>query len=135
MYSGNLLKPLSSAAMKAHAFIWPNRASNPQEEDIIERTYPYLEDAWGGERAESWYLEVLGVHPHFQGKGVGRMLVHWGLKQAKEEGICASVISARGKDDFYRKCGFNLQEGSASMGEGNPTAGVEGGNMFWKMPL
>lgn len=120
--------------MRAHALIWPNRASDPKKEDLIERTYPYFQDIWSGERAESWYLELLAVHPDFHGKGIGKVLVQWGLDQAEKEGICASLISATGKDPFYQKCGFDIQLGSATMGEGNPLAGFRTANMFWKMP-
>lgn len=120
--------------MKFHALIWNNRACDPKEEDIIERSYPYFDGIWTGARAESWYLEALAVHPKHQGKGVGRKLVRWGLGRAEEEGVCASVISAKGKDEFYRKAGFDWQDGTAGMGAGNPLANVEGGNMFWKMP-
>lgn len=120
--------------MAFHSRIWSNRACDPENEDIIERAYPFFDDIWTGNRAESWYLEALAVHPNWQGRGVGRNLVLWGLHQAEHEGICASVVSAKGKDEFYRKCGFDLQDGSAGNGEGNPLAGVAGGNMWWKMP-
>ncbi|KAF6530300.1 hypothetical protein HZS61_001612 [Fusarium oxysporum f. sp. conglutinans] len=130
----NLVKPLSSVAMKIHAWARPSRAVDPKEEDIIERAYPHFDSIWSGKRAESWYLEALAVHPDFQGKNVGRQLVQWGLDQAEVEGVCASVVSALGKDDFYRKCGFDEQFGTAKDGEGNPLADVEGSNIFWKWP-
>ncbi|KAH7202824.1 hypothetical protein BKA60DRAFT_600665 [Fusarium oxysporum] len=130
----NLLKPLSSIAMNIHAWAWPNRASDPKEEDIIERAYPHFEDIWSGKRAESWYLEGLAVRPDFQRRNVGRKLVQWGLEQAKAEGICASVVSAFGTEEFYKKCGFDEQYGSARQGEGNPLADIEGADMFWKWP-
>ncbi|CRK31779.1 hypothetical protein BN1708_005579 [Verticillium longisporum] len=130
----NALRPLSSLAMKAHAWLWPSRAVDAKEEDIIERAYPFFDDIWTGKRAESWYLEALGVRPDFQGQGVGYNLVQWGIQRAREEGICASVVSAKGKDGFYTKCGFDEQYGSARQGEGNTLAEVEGANMFWKWP-
>lgn len=131
---GNLLRPLSAAAMKVHAWMWPSRAGDPKDEDIIERAYPCFEEIWSGKRAESWYLEALAVRPDFQGKSVGRKLVQWGLEQAEAEGVVASVVSALGKDEFYRKCGFEEQYGSARDGQGNPLADVEGANIFWKWP-
>ncbi|KAM0186756.1 hypothetical protein ACHAPQ_009377 [Fusarium lateritium] len=130
----NLLKPLSSIAMKAHNWAWPNRATEPEVEDVIERAYPHFDHIWSGKRAESWYLEGLAVRPDFQGRGVGRKLVQWGLEQARSEGVCASVVSALGKDQFYIKCGFDEQYGSARKGDGNPLANVEGSNIFWKWP-
>ncbi|CAJ0547434.1 Ff.00g041880.m01.CDS01 [Fusarium sp. VM40] len=130
----NLLKPLSSVAMKVHSWAWPNRATDPGVEDVIERAYPCFDHIWSGERAESWYLECLAVHPEFQGRGIGKELVQWGLDKAQAEGVCASVVSALGKDGFYAKCGFDEQYGSARQGEGNPLADVEGSSIYWKWP-
>lgn len=134
MNLGNLLKPLSSVAMRIHALIWPNRAADPDKVDLFAQAAPFTEQLWSGEREDSWYLEVLGVHPDYQGRGIGNKLVQWGLDQAEREDICASVMSAAGKDGFYQKCGFNIQDGRGGMGEGNPMAGKEGGNVWWKMP-
>ena len=120
--------------MKMHALVWPNRAAHPAQEDIIERTYPFLDDVWTGPRAEGWYLEALAIHPDFQGQGHGNALVKWGLQQAEREGICASVISAYGKDGFYKKCGFDVQDGHAGMGEENPLHDIKGGNIWWRLP-
>lgn len=79
-------------------------------------------------------MECLGIHPDFQGKGVGKKLVRWGLEQAESEGVCASVIVALGKDGFYQNCGFDEQYGNTTQSDGNPLKGVEGWNMWWKMP-
>lgn len=72
------------------------------------------------------------MHPEHQGRGYGRALVKWGLDQAEREGVCASVISADGKEEFYRRCGFDVQEGRAADGEENPLRDVPGGLVFWK---
>lgn len=80
-----------------------------------------------GPRAESWYLACLAIDPKCQGQGVGRSLVEWGFEQAAKENVCVSVISAYGKDGFYRRCGFDKESGTAGDGEGNPLAGIEGG--------
>ncbi|KAH8668840.1 acyl-CoA N-acyltransferase [Xylariales sp. PMI_506] len=131
---GNLLRPIVSAVMKLNALVWPNRACDPEKEDILERGFPHFAHVWSGNRAESWYLAVLGVHPDYQGKGIGRVLVQWGLQRAQEEGICASVAASRGKDGFYTRCGFDIQDGSVCDGDANPLSGVEGGNLHWRMP-
>ena len=35
---------------------------------------------------ETWYLDVLAVHPKFQGRGIGGTLLDWGLQQAEKSG-------------------------------------------------
>lgn len=126
--------------MAIAARIWPNRAADPEKEDILERAYPFLEACWSGARAESWYLETLVVHPGHQGQGVGTKLVRAGLEGFVDDnrgaagggGVCASVISTQGKESFYQRCGFVDEDGHIGQGEGNPMAGVEGGRMFWR---
>lgn len=107
---------------------------DPSKEDILERGFPHIAELWSGPRAETWYLEALAVDPKYQGQGCGRELVEWGLEQAAKEGVCASVISADGKESFYQKCGFDVQEGWGGQGEGNPLSDAAGGLIFWKEP-
>ncbi|OQN96823.1 hypothetical protein B0A48_17383 [Cryoendolithus antarcticus] len=111
----------------------PNRAADPEKEDVIERSMPHAEHFWEGNRAESWYLSCLAVDPSTQGKGIGRPLVAWGFEQAAKEGVCVSVISAKGKEPFYMKCGFGPEKtGNACEGAGNPLEGIEGGDIFFR---
>lgn len=122
----------SALAMKVHAWLWPNRACDPVDEDILERAYTVFGSVWSGDRAESWYLEWCTVDPEWQGKGVGRQLVQQGLGWAKEDKVWASVATTRGKEGFYQKCGFEHEYWSASAGEGNPLGKKWGaGRMFW----
>ena len=72
------------------------------------------------------------MHPDHQRTGNGRALVQWGLDQAAREGVCASVISADGKERFYQRCGFDREDGTAGQGEGNPLADVPGGTIFFR---
>ena len=59
----------------------------------------------------------------------------WGIERAKQENIAASVISGSGKDRFYRRCGFEVQAGRVSDGEGNPLKGkTEGGSVLFRDP-
>jgi predicted N-acetyltransferase YhbS len=51
-------------------------------------------------------LDLLTVHPNYEGRGHGRRLTQWGIDQAKKEGIATSVISADGKRPFYERLGF-----------------------------
>jgi predicted N-acetyltransferase YhbS len=57
------------------------------------------------------------VHPDWQGKGVGNMLVGWGTTRADGEGVCCSVITGESKRGFYEKSGFVLY-GAKKSGEG-----------------
>ena len=70
--------------------------------------------------------------PAYQGQGNGRALVAWGMERAEKEGVCATVISAHGKEGFYEKCGFDTVVGKAGDGEGNPLGarGEEAGTVL-----
>jgi hypothetical protein len=66
---------------------------------------------------------------------------HWqkacamGVGPREENQVWASVVSAEGKEEFYRdKYGFNEEYWSASMGEGNPLCARNIGSMFWRRP-
>ena len=120
--------------MSVHARVYPNRAADPAQEDAVERAYPCFDSIWSGKRAESWYLATLAIRPDFHGKGVGRRLVQWGLEKAQEENVCASLAAVEGTEEFYMKCGFKEQFGSANSGEGNPLADIPGALMFWYWP-
>ncbi|KAK8200706.1 hypothetical protein M8818_006021 [Zalaria obscura] len=116
--------------------VWPNRALDPEQKDVLERSYPFIEHYWEvPERKECYYLALCGVDPKAQGKGYGKELVQWGLAKAEAEGVCCGLISALGKEPFYRKCGFGEQVGWASEGEGNPIKDVPGGAILFTLRL
>lgn len=107
--------------------MWPNRAADPSKANVLEESKPLTEHYWSGSREQNWYLDILAVHPESQGKMYGRELVQWGVDEAKKEGVCASLISARGKERFYGRFGF-VEVGSANVG---PLAGIEGGAIMF----
>lgn len=72
---------------------------------------------WTGDRAECWDLHVCGVHPDWQGRGVGKMLVAWATKMADEEAVFCSVITGESKRAFYAKSGF-VGDTTTDSGEG-----------------
>ena len=130
-----VLKPLFSFYWRILLLlrIRQNRAADPAKEDIIERSYGFLDHIWTAENGRSpcWYLECLAVRPEYQKCNVGRELVKWGLDKAEEEGICASVISAEGRERFYGKCGFDVGPvGWSGEGKRNPLEEVPGGLIF-----
>ncbi|KAF2849725.1 hypothetical protein T440DRAFT_355844, partial [Plenodomus tracheiphilus IPT5] len=101
-----------------------NRALDPAKRNVLDASMPFSAHLWSGERANNWYLSLCGIHPDYQGKGVGRELVAWGLEKARQEGVHASVIASEGNDTFYLRCGFDEVVGDATSGEGNPLLGV-----------
>ena len=137
----------------------PNRAADPAKLDVLQRVGPFVDHKWSGtgtlwllslsainsgnglfwltnlpvgKRAETWYLGLLAMHPDYQGHGIGKQLVAWGFARAKADAVCVSVISALGKDGFYRSCGFDVDVGYATEGEGNPLSGVPGGLIMFR---
>jgi GNAT superfamily N-acetyltransferase len=85
------------------------------------------------ERAACLALELLAVDPAHQGLGIGRTLVAGGLERARSLNRGVSVISADGKERFYKQCGFEELVGKITDGgERNPLNGVRGGEVrFW----
>lgn len=88
-----------------------------------------------------WSLEMLAVHPRHQGRGFGRALAERGLRWARDDALSTVVISAAGKEGFYRKLGFGEPVGytsahSPAVGYPNPLAqrGIGGGACMWCDP-
>ncbi len=130
-----IIKPLVAICVHIAAWLRPNRAADPEQEDIIERSYGFLDHIWTkqNQRSPSWYLESLAVAPEYQNRGVGRKLVQWGIDQAEKEGIACSVIAADGKEQFYQRCGFDVGPvGWSGEGEDNPLSEVPGGLIFFR---
>jgi GNAT superfamily N-acetyltransferase len=114
----------------------PNRAADPTHHGILEESYKFMKHHWSGSRAESWYLDLLGVDPKQGGRGYGKVLVKYGFELAKAESIGASVISALGRESFYTALGFNVTAATVRDfgGAENPFVGKEhlGGTIhFW----
>ncbi|CAI6341701.1 unnamed protein product [Periconia digitata] len=56
-----------------------------------------------------WELVQLYVDPVYQRKGVGRMLVDWGLKQSDEDHCPTYVEASPDSKPFYEKKGFRVR--------------------------
>ena len=55
---------------------------------------------------ERWRLKYATVCPHFQGKGLGRKLVQWGIDHSEEEGCVATLEASKVGRPLYDKLGF-----------------------------
>ncbi|OAA36448.1 Acyl-CoA N-acyltransferase [Metarhizium rileyi] len=100
--------------LQALEYMWPNRAADPTKMNILQ---------------ETWYLDLLKAHPDYQGQVVGKALVLWGVNKAKEENVCASVLSADGKELSYERYGF-FEVGRANVGP-LPANGIKGGAVMF----
>lgn len=130
-----LLKPIVAGLVSLAKLFWKNRAADPELEGMVEGSYGYIDHVWDAAkgRCPSLYLESMAIDPDFQGRGIGKTLVQSGLKIAEDAGISASVISADGKEGFYRKCGFDVGPvGRSGEGAGNPLWAVPGGLVFFR---
>lgn len=56
------------------------------------------------------YIMSLSVHPEHQGRGVGSALMKLGTGRADKEGVFCWVHSSEDGAEFYRKCGFEIDD-------------------------
>ncbi|KAL8688049.1 MAG: hypothetical protein Q9218_005938 [Villophora microphyllina] len=111
----------------------PNRAADPAMHKTVTTALSHTKHLWSGKRSTGWYLNFIGVDPEYQNQGYGRALTVWGIEQAKQENVAASVISGTEKDRFYYLCGFEVIVGHVTDGEGNPLKDkVEGGSILFR---
>lgn len=64
-----------------------------------------------GDISMAYFIRDVIVHPDYQGKGVGKLLIEDMLSFVKETTpkewhVCVELISASGKENFYEKLGF-----------------------------
>ncbi|KAH8729019.1 hypothetical protein GQ44DRAFT_737198 [Phaeosphaeriaceae sp. PMI808] len=119
----NLLSPLLKMYHSITLAVFPNRAADPSRVSFLDNAVAKSEQYWTGHRTECYDLHVCGVHPSFQGKGVGRLLAGWGVIEAKkeEDDVVASVLCGEKNRGFYGKCGLEIQA-EGSLGEGGGIA-------------
>jgi GNAT superfamily N-acetyltransferase len=127
-----ILKTAAKLYNRIEDILQPNRAADLSALSAYERAAPFFTYHWTGPRSQCLSLNCLGVDPNYQGRGHGRELVQWGLNQAASESIAASVVSSCGNEGFYKKCGFEVEVGTVSEGQGNPLSGVRGGTILFK---
>ncbi|KAI1372842.1 acyl-CoA N-acyltransferase [Hypoxylon crocopeplum] len=87
---------------------WPEGADVAFVEEVfgaIEKKHKEIM----GDRPH-WYLEILGVRKEFQGKGLGKQLLQWGLSRADDAGAEAFLAASPAGAPMYKKYGFDLLE-------------------------
>ncbi|MGZ3863757.1 MAG: GNAT family N-acetyltransferase [Bacteroidia bacterium] len=58
-------------------------------------------------------IRYMGVHPNYQGKGVGRMVLTYLEKRCLENGRKTMILHARENAvKFYESCGYTVKESS-----------------------
>ncbi|KAF2231435.1 acyl-CoA N-acyltransferase [Viridothelium virens] len=55
---------------------------------------------------EQWHCTVLGVSPKYRRRGIGSLLLNWGLEKAREEGVPAVLEATPAGVALYEKTGF-----------------------------
>jgi len=61
---------------------------------------------------EHGYMEDIMVHPDYQGKGIGTLLVKELIREAERFGLGIVTVSFdAGRENFYQTCGFTLSSG------------------------
>ncbi|EED12180.1 conserved hypothetical protein [Talaromyces stipitatus ATCC 10500] len=53
-----------------------------------------------------WTLDSLGVHPNHQKRGIGRMLLDWGVEEAAKHGKGCYLVATPAGLPLYRAAGF-----------------------------
>ncbi|KAF1960174.1 acyl-CoA N-acyltransferase [Byssothecium circinans] len=58
------------------------------------------------ENSPQYGIMDIAVHPEFQGRGVARKLVEWGMKKAREEAVTIELSATPAGAELYTKLGF-----------------------------
>ena len=113
------MRPLIALRNRIESLFYPNHAADPSMLNIYSTIKPLLAKSRCGSRSTGWYLNCLAVNPAYEKQGHGRSLVAWGIDQATRDSIAASVTSGERRDNFYRRCGFDVEVGRVTDGEEN----------------
>ena len=70
-----------------------------------------------GPQEPCWYCSGMATRAGYQRKGIGAMMVRWGIEKADEEGWLAYVTGTNEAKSLYEKSGFVTVD-SADMGYG-----------------
>ena len=98
--------------------ITPSTPSTVPETDAKEQQHPSLTNRFYAKmnrtrnalmQAETyWFLKLLIIDPPYQRKGLGKILLNWGLDRAKIEASRAYLESSPMGKSLYERCGFKV---------------------------
>lgn len=83
------------------------------------------------ERTNKWYIPGLIIHPDYQGKGVGKLLMAVVLEKAQSERALVGLIASRHGEFLYRKLGFELLGDFCKRPPTEKPGDKGGGFMLW----
>ncbi|GLA38555.1 hypothetical protein AnigIFM63309_005852 [Aspergillus niger] len=90
--------------------VWPPSS----DADLCERFFSLMDSekkrVMGGRKEGYFYLDMLGTHPQFNGRGIGSRLLRWGLDRADEKGVPTFLASTPAGRPLYEKYGFEAVE-------------------------
>ncbi|PQE09984.1 GCN5-related N-acetyltransferase protein [Rutstroemia sp. NJR-2017a BVV2] len=117
--------------------IWKNRAASQENMQVFMNGGKMDSSKyWDGEkfpaRKNRWYVNTLTVHPEYQGRGVGRVLMNDVLERAQRERVPVGLAASPEGEFLYRKLGFEYL-GDFSMRVDNVLEGDKpgGGHFLW----
>ncbi|KAH8152487.1 uncharacterized protein LAJ45_03327 [Morchella importuna] len=85
----------------------PDRSADAAALAKMEARHPtFLAETFSGIYAEHWHVLMLVVDPKWQRRGIGQMLVRWGLDRAQKEGVCVGLEASDPGAPMYLKLGF-----------------------------
>ncbi|PQE08475.1 Acyl- N-acyltransferase protein [Rutstroemia sp. NJR-2017a BBW] len=131
------LLTLFSAWFAVSNKIWKNRAASPENLQVFSNGGK-MDDAkyWDGEkfpaRKNRWHVITVAVHPDYQGRGVGRVLMNDVLERAQRERVPVGLAASPEGEFLYRRLGFGYL-GDFSMRVDNVLEGDTpgGGHFLW----
>ena len=83
---------------------WLQGKERERAEALIGPLWNAREKMWSNERY--LYCHVVAVHPDFQCRGIGKLLVEYGMKIASQANLPIYVESSRDAIRLYEKLGF-----------------------------
>lgn len=93
-YASDLIDPLVSA---------PNAAIMARTCHSPSSNYYFVPEI---DKSPTYGIMDIAVHPKYQGRGVARKLVEWGIGKAKEEGVPIELSATPAGSELYTKLGF-----------------------------